>query len=258
MYHYLWLFMVEFGLVAIYGCIFVHLRHFRLQVRRISDENSSRSAAISPQKISKFSAYMVMYPAAYVILTLPLAAGRMISISHESWLPTWYWFFAASFITSCGWVDTILYAFTRKKTFQNPLECNNRSITSSTYHNRNRTVLSLASPYLHGTIAGVKRSPLSLYVPESPYSHPNDTIGTLSTTTNLVRSPNTPSPSIYSANRQRYSTVTFLSSHSQSRPNLTLVTDLEASCPGYGYPPPQPSAGIDLDDLPPAAHTEMR
>jgi len=47
------------------------------------------------------------------MLTLPLAGGRMAAMAGHN-PPTWYYCFAGSLITSCGWLDTLLYTLTRR------------------------------------------------------------------------------------------------------------------------------------------------
>jgi hypothetical protein len=56
---------------------------------------------------------MIIYPAIYVLCTLPLAAGRMASMTGHV-IPYWYYCLAGAAITSCGWLDVLLYAFTRR------------------------------------------------------------------------------------------------------------------------------------------------
>ena len=56
---------------------------------------------------------MVLYPLIFVIATLPLAIGRMMTASNKK-LPDSYFFGAGSLLASCGWLDAILYTFTRR------------------------------------------------------------------------------------------------------------------------------------------------
>jgi hypothetical protein len=56
---------------------------------------------------------MVLYPIIYVILTLPLAAGRMAAMAGRK-LPITYYCVAGALLTSCGWLDTLLYTLTRR------------------------------------------------------------------------------------------------------------------------------------------------
>ena len=56
---------------------------------------------------------MVLYPTIYVICTLPLAAGRMASMTGVT-VTYWYYCLAGAAIASCGWLDVLLYACTRR------------------------------------------------------------------------------------------------------------------------------------------------
>ena len=57
--------------------------------------------------------YMIIYPVVYVVCTLPLAGGRMAAMTGKIVVPYWWFCFAGSAITSCGWLDVLLYAVTR-------------------------------------------------------------------------------------------------------------------------------------------------
>lgn len=78
--------------------------------------------------------------------------------------------------------------------------------------------------------------------PDSPYSMPNDTMGSLNTNTPLTRDGRTsraakfssPSPSVYSRGQGQYSDSGFVSS--RAKPRLSLVTDIYDDKEGYGYP----------------------
>ncbi|KAK8118366.1 uncharacterized protein PG998_002992 [Apiospora kogelbergensis] len=104
--HYLWIFVVQFGSIMIYCYGFYHLFHAKRH------EASLRSGA-SVESLNRAARAMLAYALVYTVLTLPLAAGRMASMSNRK-PPASYFFFAGSFFTSSGWVDTILYALTRK------------------------------------------------------------------------------------------------------------------------------------------------
>jgi hypothetical protein len=56
---------------------------------------------------------MVLYPIAYVALSLPLPAGRLAVWSGANVSLTFYCI-GATLMTSCGLVDTILYTLTRR------------------------------------------------------------------------------------------------------------------------------------------------
>lgn len=67
----------------------------------------------SRQRIAKAARYMVVYPFAYVTLTLPLAAGRVAAMTGKD-VPLVYLVVAGTMMASCGFVDVILYISTRK------------------------------------------------------------------------------------------------------------------------------------------------
>jgi hypothetical protein len=56
---------------------------------------------------------MVLYPIAYVALSLPLPAGRLALWSGAK-VPLTFYCIGATLMTSCGFVDTVLYTLTRR------------------------------------------------------------------------------------------------------------------------------------------------
>jgi hypothetical protein len=100
--HYLWIFIIEFGTMFIYGHIFIHLRG------RISGIINNDTT-----KLTRATKFMVMYPAVYVILTLPIAVGRMVAMTGTD-MPDAFFCIAGSLLTSCGWIDALLYTLTRR------------------------------------------------------------------------------------------------------------------------------------------------
>lgn len=88
--------------MAIYGHIFFHLRG---RLRSIINNDTS--------KLSRATKFMIMYPAVYVILTLPIALGRMVTMAGVK-MPDVFFCIAGSFLTSCGWIDALLYTLTRR------------------------------------------------------------------------------------------------------------------------------------------------
>ncbi|KAF1975385.1 hypothetical protein BU23DRAFT_529854 [Bimuria novae-zelandiae CBS 107.79] len=119
--HYLWIFIVEFGTVLIYAHIFFHLKG---RLRSIINNDTT--------KLSRATRFMIMYPATYVILTLPIAIGRMVSMAGVE-LPEVFFCIAGSFLTSCGWVDALLYTLTRRVFVNGDLSghCYNRTTTTA-------------------------------------------------------------------------------------------------------------------------------
>ncbi|KAH0110190.1 hypothetical protein KCU66_g12705, partial [Aureobasidium melanogenum] len=76
---------------------------------------SVRVQSSSYAKVDRAAKLMVLYPLAYIVLTLPLSAGRMWSMAHhEKNLPDAYQCVAGALLASCGWVDALLYTLTRK------------------------------------------------------------------------------------------------------------------------------------------------
>ncbi|GME27887.1 putative integral membrane protein [Neofusicoccum parvum] len=117
--HYMWIFIIEFGTVIVYALIFIYLRK---QLATIMTASQSRTQT----KVSQAARYMVVYPLTYVLLTLPLAAGRMASMTGKS-LPLTYYCVAGSMMTSCGWVDALLYALTRRVLVSAEIDPRNKS-----------------------------------------------------------------------------------------------------------------------------------
>lgn len=63
--------------------------------------------------LNRAARYMIIYPVVYVVCTLPLAGGRMASMTGM-FVPYWWFCLAGAAITSCGWLDVLLYAVTRR------------------------------------------------------------------------------------------------------------------------------------------------
>jgi hypothetical protein len=94
----------EFGNVLIYAIIYAILLH-RIRTGYYTAEESKRVRAISN--------LMVVYPAVYVICTLPLASARMAAMTGEP--PSLARLcLAGAMITSNGWLDVLLYTCTRR------------------------------------------------------------------------------------------------------------------------------------------------
>jgi hypothetical protein len=86
---------------------------FALHSARGDNGNGPSLATI--RSVNRITKLMTLYPCVYVILTLPLSAGRMWSYAHGTSYSDAYACVAGAMITSCGWVDTLLYTLTRKK-----------------------------------------------------------------------------------------------------------------------------------------------
>jgi hypothetical protein len=139
--HYVWIFLAQVGSVCIYTTVFFVLRNRLAEVvvkQNSAGGNSSNNtqskefskvggpttttivttSATDPflasrQRIAKAARYMVVYPFAYVALTLPLAAGRVAAMTGRN-VPTVYLVVAGTMMASCGFIDVVLYISTRK------------------------------------------------------------------------------------------------------------------------------------------------
>lgn len=102
--HYLWIFICMLGTVVLYVLIFISL-----YTRLTSDKRNGREF----QATKRIAKYMVVYPAVYVVCTLPLAGGRMAAMTGIQ-IPYWYYCLAGAAITSSGWLNVIFYILTRR------------------------------------------------------------------------------------------------------------------------------------------------
>ncbi|TVY92928.1 hypothetical protein LAWI1_G004902 [Lachnellula willkommii] len=69
--------------------------------------------AVSRNRIMRTARYMVVYPLAYVALTLPLAVGRASAMAHKQ-PPILFFCVAGALMALSGIVDVALYVYTRK------------------------------------------------------------------------------------------------------------------------------------------------
>lgn len=106
--HYFWIFAAQFFTLILYAIMFFQLR------RRINESKILGSSHLnSLRRLNRVVAYMVIYPIVYIVLTLPLAAGRMASAHHNT--PSVVYFcVAGTLMTLSGFCDTLLYTFTRR------------------------------------------------------------------------------------------------------------------------------------------------
>ena len=84
--------------------------------------------------VNRITKLMTLYPCVYVILTLPLSAGRMWSMAHNRKpYSDQYALVAGAMITSCGWVDTLLYTLTRRRLLKDSMPQSSRREGSSNW-----------------------------------------------------------------------------------------------------------------------------
>lgn len=89
--------------------MFFYLRRRVTQTARLGPNRQE-----SLNRLNRVVIYMVIYPVAYVILSLPLAAGRMSSARHV--IPSHAYFAAAgSLMALSGLADAVIYTLTRRQ-----------------------------------------------------------------------------------------------------------------------------------------------
>ncbi|GJP98476.1 hypothetical protein AnigIFM59636_003828 [Aspergillus niger] len=106
--HYFWIFASEFFTVVLYAIMFIQLRK-KIAESAILGEHNSESLT----RLKRVIFHMALYPVVYICLTLPLAAGRMASASGHS-PSVLYFCFAGSFMTLCGFCDSLMYTLSRR------------------------------------------------------------------------------------------------------------------------------------------------
>ncbi|KAJ5912197.1 uncharacterized protein N7473_001500 [Penicillium subrubescens] len=106
--HYLWIFLSEFGTIVLYAIMFFYLRRRMKQAKILR-----RGQQESLQRLNRVVIYMVIYPVVYVLLSLPLAAGRMATAQGNSPSKD-YFAVAGSLMALSGLMDVIVYTVTRR------------------------------------------------------------------------------------------------------------------------------------------------
>lgn len=143
-YHYLWIFISQSGSLTIYIFIFFYLRSSLAKSSNLQDTVmswASFNSRVWPDitvtttattmrvdqvneyrnRILKIARYMVAYPVAYIILTLPLAVARISTMANKP-PPASFYPIAGSLMASCGVVDVVLYLSTRKALIMSSLD----------------------------------------------------------------------------------------------------------------------------------------
>jgi hypothetical protein len=115
--HYIWIFLSEFGTIILYSTLTIYLRRRMKQAaRKIQTHNYNRSPRESQtlKRLNRVVIYMLVYPLSYVVLSLPLAAGRMSTARHV--IPSREYFaVAGSLMALSGAFDTVVYTLTRRQ-----------------------------------------------------------------------------------------------------------------------------------------------
>lgn len=117
----------QFGTILIYIVTFVRLRQKTKSLFAKSHQGSNPPNMATVHAVNRITKLMTLYPCIYVLLTLPLSAGRMWSMSHNSKpYSDEYALVAGAMITSCGWVDTLLYTLTRRRLLKDTMPQSSR------------------------------------------------------------------------------------------------------------------------------------
>lgn len=106
--HYIWIFIAEFGTVTLYTVMFFFLRRKMANAKAVRRNN-----ATSLKRLNRVVIYMLIYPLVYLVLSLPLAAGRMAS-EGKTFPSLNYFAVAGSLMAFSGFMDVLVYTLTRK------------------------------------------------------------------------------------------------------------------------------------------------
>lgn len=124
----------KFGTILIYIVTFIKLRQKTKSLFAMSHQGSTPPNLATVHAVNRITTLMTLYPCVYVLLTLPLSAGRMWSMAHDSKpYSDEYALVAGAMITSCGWVDTLLYTLTRRRLLKDTMPQSSWREGSSTW-----------------------------------------------------------------------------------------------------------------------------
>ncbi|KAJ5247137.1 hypothetical protein N7468_002120 [Penicillium chermesinum] len=119
--HYIWIFLAEFGTVCLYAIMYFQLRK---QIKASAILGNSQLESL--KRLRRVVGYMTIYPIVYIVLSLPLAAGRMASAHGDN--PSLTFFCCAGAImTTSGLVDVVLYTLTRRSLLIDTEDSHDRS-----------------------------------------------------------------------------------------------------------------------------------
>lgn len=157
--HYFWIFACMFGTIVTYALVYISIN---TKLTSSTDEGTEIAA------MKRAAKYMIIYPAIYVVCTLPLAGGRMAAMTGVQ-IPYWYYCLAGTAITSCGWLDVLLYIFTRRALLFRktpPSKSNIGLHTLGWYHG---SELYGTTTTIDGPLTGTKKSSVRILVDRASY-----------------------------------------------------------------------------------------
>lgn len=104
--HYLWIFSFQASTIIIYVSLYIYLRR-NSRLAQVHMPFASQNS-----QVMKAARCMIAYPVVYMVGTLPIAIARMIMYTGK--MPSdRYLLWAGCMLTSCGWLDGLLYTITR-------------------------------------------------------------------------------------------------------------------------------------------------
>ncbi|KAI0136187.1 G protein-coupled glucose receptor regulating Gpa2-domain-containing protein [Xylariales sp. AK1849] len=112
--HYFWIFLCLGITSSLYGLIFFSLRrqnHSNGPLARSHTSGLTGNARVTSKAGGKHPGFLI-YPLIYVLCTAPLALGRIAAMSGRHVSVT-YFCLAGAMIASNGWLDVILFSWTR-------------------------------------------------------------------------------------------------------------------------------------------------
>lgn len=146
-------FLVQFGTVVIYVITFIILRRkTRALFRDMQHGRREPPNVQTLRTVNRIAKLMTLYPCVYVLLTLPLSAGRMWSYAHGGRAyGNAYACVAGGMLTSCGWVDTLLYTLTRRQLLRDTMPHDAAGRDDVRRYGRNRGITHTRSVTVQGT-----------------------------------------------------------------------------------------------------------
>ncbi|KAJ5133135.1 uncharacterized protein N7443_005233 [Penicillium atrosanguineum] len=106
--HYIFIFLAEFLNLILYGLLFTFLRRKMRQAKQLRQGQQE-----SLRRLNRVVIYMVIYPLVYLVLSLPLAAGRMATARGTPPGKT-YFGVAGCLMSLSGFMDVAVYTLTRR------------------------------------------------------------------------------------------------------------------------------------------------
>ncbi|KAF2220071.1 hypothetical protein BDZ85DRAFT_183409, partial [Elsinoe ampelina] len=108
---FFWIFLTQFSSLCIYAAILISIRATMKEVKNASTLQPSGTH----KKLDRVARFMAIYPLSYIILTLPISALRMWNLAHPQTPPPHKVLLASTtMLASCGWVDALLYTYSRR------------------------------------------------------------------------------------------------------------------------------------------------